>query len=414
MHFMSLLLERPSHRSLHDAGVSRGINLAPGAEDDGWAVTPPVSLADGNLIRLYKDGEGLRAAYESVRQARRSIFIEFYRFADDQTGRAFAELLMDKAEAGTKVFFIYDAFGSLGSERRMFRQMRRAGVRIRKFHPLIPWDCTFSWRPVNRDHRKLVIVDGEHVSLGGLNVANEYAGPWICGEENCPDFWRDCSISLSGRCARHFMQGFVQTWQYLGHGGRIARALYSHNLSFSDGCVGMVASVPTMDSPLAARLRRLIVSAKESIDLTAAYFAPGDDLVTQLCDASRRGVRVRLMLPSRTDVPIMVTAARSFYARLLSYGVKIFERQHVVLHAKTLLVDGEISVLGSTNLDYRSIEYNCELTAFVKSREFGSQMAALFENDIRYALPVHEREWRRRPIRDRIIQWAVNRSRYLL
>lgn len=413
MVYMSLLLDRFSHRSLQDAGVSRGIDLAPGAQDDGWQVTPAVRLADGNTIRLYKDGEALRAAYESMRAAQRSIFIEFYRFADDETGRAFAQLLMAKAKSGVNVYLIYDAFGSLGG-RRMFRQMKRAGVRLRKFHPLAPWDCTFSWRPVNRDHRKLVIVDGAQVSMGGINVANEYAGPWICGEDSCPDFWRDCSISLAGPVARHFMQAFVQTWQYLGHGGRIARALYSHNLSLSDGCVGLVASVPTMDSPLARSLRRLMAAARKSIELTAAYFAPGEDLVAQLCEASRRGVRVRLMLPSRTDVPIMVTAARSFYQRLLACGVEIYERQYVVLHAKTLLIDQETSVLGSTNLDYRSIEYNCELATFVRSAEFGAHMAALFENDTRYALPVHEKEWQVRPVRDRIVQWAVNRSRYLL
>jgi cardiolipin synthase len=411
---MSLIAEAPPRRAPSEAGVSRGLNLAPGANDDGWLVTDTVQLEDGNAVRLYKDGEGLRAAYESLQSAKRSIFIEFYTLADDHTGRAFAELLMQKAESGIKVYLIYDSFGSLGAERRMFRQMRRAGVRIRKFHPLWPWECTFSWRPFNRDHRKLVIVDGEHVSMGGLNVANEYAGPWISGEANCPEFWRDCTISLSGPVARHFIQGFVQTWQYLGHGGRIARALYSHNLSLTSGPVGMVASVPTMDSPLAMSLRRLITGARSSIDLTTAYFAPGDDFVNELCDASSRGVKVRLMLPSKTDVPIMVTAARSFYERLLQCGVEIYERQYVVLHAKTLLVDGNVSVLGSTNLDYRSIEYNCELATFIRSDAFGQHMRAMFENDKSYARPVHDLEWRRRPRLDRVIQWAVNRSRYLL
>ena len=145
-----------------------------------------------------------------------------------------------------------------------------------------------------------------------------------------------------------------------------------------------------------------------------AYFAPPDELIEALCKAAKRGVRVRLMLPGRCDVRLLITAARSFYACLLPCGVEIYERQHVVLHAKTMCIDGEYTVLGSTNLDYRSIEYNLELSALICSKEFGHNMHLLFENDVRFAERITPRQWRRRPVVDRFGQWAVNRARYLL
>lgn len=411
---MSLLPLRRRPLTAAIAGISCGRDLTPGAQDDGWTVQPPVTLEDGSVVRLYKDAEGVRAAYESIQHAQRSIFIEFYIFASDPTGQAFADLLSKKAAEGVKVFMIYDAFGSFGSQGRMFRAMRKAGVHIRKFHPVWPWDCSFSWRPFNRDHRKLLIVDGEQVSIGGLNIADQWAGPWISGRQDCTDFWRDCNIAISGPAARHFVVAFVQTWHYVTRGGRITRALYSHNLNFAAGPVAMLASVPTMDSPLAAFLPHLIAGATRSIDLTAAYFAPSEEFLTQLCLASRRGVRVRIMLPDKTDAPIIVLAARSFYQRLMDAGIHIFERRHVVLHSKTLVIDGALSLLGSTNLDYRSIGYNCELLAGIRSSEFAQQMEKLFEHDIANASPIRPGQWRRRPTRDRIGQWAANRSRYLL
>ncbi len=411
---MSLLPLRRHPLTAAIAGVSRGRDLTPGAQDYGWSIPPPVTLEDGSVVRLYKDAEGVRAAYESIQHARRSVFIEFYIFADDATGQAFANLLSQRAAEGINVHLIYDAFGSFGSQGRMFRTMRKAGVRMRKFHPVWPWDCSFSWRPFNRDHRKLLIVDGEHVTIGGLNIADQWGGPWISGRPDCTDFWRDCSIAMSGRATRHFVQAFVQTWQYVTRGGRIARALYSHNLNFAAGPVAMLASVPTMDSPLAAFLPHLIAGATKSIDLTAAYFAPSDEFLSQLCRAAARGVRVRIMLPDKTDAPIIVLAARSFYQQLMDAGIQIFERRHVVLHSKTLVIDGALSLLGSTNLDYRSIGYNCELLAGIRSPEFAQQMEKLFEHDIAHASPICPTQWRRRPTRDRIGQWAANRSRYLL
>ncbi|HWP41503.1 MAG TPA: phospholipase D-like domain-containing protein, partial [Tepidisphaeraceae bacterium] len=171
---------RPAREhSQRSAGMAAGINIAPGSDDDGWIVPDPVPLDDGTLVQLYKDGEALRAAYRAIEQARRRICLEVYIFADDDTGRAFAELLCRKAIQGVQVYVIYDSFGSLGTDRQMLRQMQRSGVHLEVFHPVYPWECRYSWRPFNRDHRKLLVIDDEIAGLGGLNVGHEYAGSWV-------------------------------------------------------------------------------------------------------------------------------------------------------------------------------------------------------------------------------------------
>lgn len=394
-------------------GTSTGLNIAPGSDDDGWLVPPSVVLADGTRVQLYKDGEALHAAFNAIKHAKRRICLEVYIFNSDDTGRAFADLLSQKAREGVEVYVIYDSFGSIRTDPSIFRQMRRAGVRLQEFHPLKPWRCKYSWRPANRDHRKLLIVDDHIAGMGGLNVGAEYAGSWVVPSttREC-DLWRDNAIGLVGPSARLLLKSFINTWHYVARGGRIRRAEFHHPINGGD--FGILASVPTLNSPLGPLLNKLLSNAKESIELTMAYFAPPDELIELLCAAAKRNVRVRLMLPARCDVRLLITAARSFYENLMAAGVEIYERQTVILHAKTMLIDRELTVLGSTNLDYRSIEYNCELSALIKSRRFGEQMHELFEHDVKFAKRISLGQCKRTPMVDRFLQWAVMRARYLL
>jgi cardiolipin synthase len=418
-----------------ELGTSNGINTGPGNNDDGWVVPPPITLEDSTRVQLYKDGEALHAAYDAIKHAKRRICLEVYIFASDRTGRAFADLLIQKAKEGVRVYVIYDSFGSIASDRGMFEQMRRAGARVQEFHPIRPWETHFSWRPCNRDHRKLLVIDDHIAGMGGLNVGREYAGSWVIpsdDDDKC-ELWRDTAIGFIGPAARYFAQSFAKTWRYLQHGGRISKTAYMQGIDTTllgkhaprgnlltptidpiRPDLSILASVATMDSPLRLLLHRLIREAKESLKLTMAYFAPDDDLVGALCGAAKRGVKVQLLLPSRYDVHAFIFAARSFYERLMSNGVEVYERQGCVLHAKTMVIDGRVSVVGSTNLDYRSIEYNCELSAVIRNPTFGKQMQDLFANDIRYAKKIELCEWERRPWRDRLVQWAVSRARYLL
>jgi cardiolipin synthase len=392
-----------------------GLNLKPGSSDDGWVMPQPVVLSDGSRIQLYKDGQALHAAYEAIRHAKRRICLEVYIFSSDATGRAFADLLAKKASEGVAVYVMIDGWGSFDCDADMYCKMQRAGVRFEWFHPVRPWHVKFGWRPFLRDHRKMLVVDDDIAGLGGLNIADEYAGPWVVDpDKKDSEYWRDNAIGVVGPAARLLLRSFARTWNYLTHGGRIRTAEYKVGVDEEQQEFGILASVPTAHSPLRPLLHRLLQRARRSIDLTMAYFAPDDDLVAEICSAARRGVRVRLMLPARSDLRILVTAARFFYQRLDCAGVQIYERQHVVLHAKTMCVDEEVSVIGSSNLDYRSIEYNLELSAIIRSPALGRLVVALFENDIQFARRITASEIRRRPWIDRLGQWAVSRARYLL
>jgi cardiolipin synthase len=393
-----------------------GTPAVPPPDDDGWSTPPPVTLSDGTRIQLYKDGEGMVAAYEAIKAARRFIALEVYIFAEDDTGRAFADLLCEKARQGVRVFVVYDAYGTrgfTGAEPEMFQRMRNAGARVQAFHPTRPWECQFSWRPANRDHRKLLLIDGDIAGMGGLNIGREYGGSGLVPKKlKKNEYWRDNAIGIVGPGARLLMQSFRHTWNYINRGGRIRRAEFIYHPYDSE--LGVLSPAPTLNSPLRPFLHRMLREAKRTLLMTMAYFAPDDPLIDGLCKAARRGVRVRLMLPGKCDVPIVRICARSFYETLLSAGVEIHERQGVILHAKTMVVDEETSIIGSTNLDYRSIEYNCELSAIVRSATFGRQMCELFENDVRFADQIKLAEWRRRPQWDRFVQWAVSRGRYLM
>lgn len=287
-----------------------------------------------------------------------------------------------------------------------------------------PWECRCSWRPFNRDHRKLLVIDNDIAGMGGLNVGAEYAGSWVIRndtseEDNVADFWRDTAIGITGPGARHFLRCFAKSWHYVTHGGRIRTTEFDYGTEsigqpFRGNDLSILASVPARSSPLRSLLHTILGGARHRIDMTMAYFAPDDDLVATLCRAARRGVKIRLMLPSKTDVQILMIAARSYYETLLSAGIEIYERRAVVLHAKTMAIDDKISVVGSLNLDYRSIEYNLELSAIIRSEQFGRQLHALFDNDVNFADRINLKEWRRRPVWDRIVQWTVSRARYLL
>lgn len=450
-----------THSPTKSTEYNSGINVAPGSHDDGWHAPEPVLLADETRIQLYKDGEALLAMYQAIEHAQYRICLEVYIFASDETGQAFAKLLSEKARQGVQVYVIYDSFGSMGADRQMFHQMSSSGVRLQEFHPIWPWKTNYGWRPFNRDHRKLLIVDNTVAGTGGLNIANEYAGPWIAPDKAKGSYWRDNGVGIVGPGAAMLLGAFARTWRYINHGGRIGQTEYIHNIgsftplsrpirysgmkkfesrraqtlarrpTFSgthagyrgallspqdqpSGQIGVLASAPTISSPLWRFFSRLMREAKHNIYITMAYFAPSDELVNELCSASLRGVKVQIILPAHSDVSLLVIAARSFYQRLMSAGVKIYERQGAVLHAKTLLIDDEVVLMGSINLDYRSVEYNCEISVLIRNRTFGANVHDLFENDILYSILVDPAEFRARPMRDRIVQWAVNQIRSIL
>ena len=422
--------------------------MRPGPDDDGWHMPEPVTLDDGTELQLYKDGEAALAAYLAITKAKRRVLLEVYIWPSDETGKKFSELLCEKAKAGVSVFVIYDGFGSLLADKSIFHDMRRAGCQVVEFHPALPQRSRWGWRPFNRDHRKLLVVDDDIVGVGGLNIGNRYAGNWVAPEAKVrPEkMWRDAGVGIRSKAAAdRYANAFAKTWRYCLRRGPIGRtsvftglALPKRQVSrigkvqlayngfqplpgrspldlLEDGVdVGCVGSAPAFNSPLRPFLYRLVRDARKSLSLTMAYFAPDDELIEGLCAAARRGVKVRLMMAGRSDAKILIIAARAFYRTLMDAGCEVYEREGAMLHQKAIVADGELSVLGSTNLDYRSIEFNLELSAVIRSEQFAKQLDAMFDHDAQFARHVDPQEWRERPYRDRLVQWFVSRLRYAL
>jgi cardiolipin synthase len=401
---------RPWRQSAPEHAAAAGMDgVAITGTFEDWVTPDPVTLRDGTTVQLLKDGQALRAAYDAIATARRRICVEMYIFSSDEAGREFVELLCRKAREGVRVFVLYDAFGCHDTDPALFERMRGCGVRLCEFHPLLPWRYRGRWRITQRDHRKLVLVDDCLALVGGQNVGAEYAGPWIVRRRRRyrgrP--WRDTGVVLGGPQVRHLAAAFARIWRYARRGGELAAAEYVVPLA-AEGELGILASAPVHRSSVAAAVRELTAAAQRSLWITVAYFAPTDAIIDAFCAAARRGVTVRLLMPGISDVPLLRLAARSFYARLLEAGVEIFERSGRILHAKTLCVDGTVSVIGSANLDYQSFESNCELSVAIRSPELGRQLQALFEHDVRYAKRITLATWRRRPWLDALMQWLAN------
>lgn len=443
----------PSHAPPIGENLARvrdklGLNTRPGPDDDGWAHTEMVRLRDGTRVQLYKDGEAAAAAFRAIEGAKRRVLLEVYIWSSDETGWRFAELLSQKAREGVRVFVLYDGFGSFLADASMFRQMRRAGVQMIEFHPVLPWRSRWGWRPFGRDHRKILVVDDDVAGVGGLNIGNRYAGNWVASDAhvNPEKMWRDAGVGMVGEgVAAPFVEAFARTWRYCLRRFPIRNTLAVHGLDIElpktgrigkvreayrgfrprPGCspahlltegrdIGLLGTSPTLSSPLRPFLYQLVRDARKSLSFTMAYFAPDDELIAGICAAARRGVRVRMMFAARSDAKLLVIAARSFYHRLLEAGCEVYEREGAMLHQKSIVADGELSVLGSTNLDYRSIEFNLELAAVIRSCEFGRQLDLMFDHDAKFGRRIELSEWRGQPLRDRAIQWCVSRARYLL
>lgn len=332
-------------------------------------------LIAGNHVTLLADArENYPAWFKAISQARRTIRCESYIIHDDDVGRQFAEALSEKARSGVRVQVIYDWMGAFGAMSwRLWKPLRQAGVEVRCFNPP-RFGSKFSW--LSRDHRKMLSVDGETAFITGLCVGR----PWMGNPETGMTPWRDTGVEIHGPAVAQIEQAFQDMWSALG--GREGRHEGSSHPGFEDGAgLRIVAS-----SPYTAGLYRfdllLAGIARKSIWLTDAYYFGTTPYVQALGSAAKDGVDVRLLVPRSTDVPVLRSFSRSGYSILLDAGVRVFEWNGSMLHAKTAVVDGEWARVGSTNLNPASWIGNWELDVIVEDRRFAERMQDLYLEDL--------------------------------
>ena len=367
----------------------------------------------GNRVSLLQDGPATyQAMFAAIRGAKRHINLETYIFEDDEKGREFADVLLAKQGEGVQVNLIYDSVGSLKTPKPFFDRLKDGGVRVVEFNPVNPLKAKKGWQINNRDHRKLLVVDGAVAFLGGINISNDYStasASALRGSSNPSSLgWRDTHVRIEGPVVDEFQKLFMSTWAKQG-GEALPAGEYIPELKAAGTQIVRAIGSSSEDpySTIYVTLVSAVTNAEKHVYLTNAYFVPDPQLLEALINAARRGVDVKLILPSHSDSPLVFHAGRSFYDVLLDGGVRIFERQSALLHAKTAIVDGVWSTIGSTNLDWRSFLYNDELNAVVLGREFAGEMQAMFEKDLEASREIDPAAWNRRSPALRLKEWAA-------
>jgi cardiolipin synthase len=352
----------------------------------------PVTHRHNRVELLSAGSHYFRALLDAIRTARHTILLEYYIIHADHVGNELAAELAEAVQRGVKVQLIYDYIGCLDTPSSYFSKLARNGVE------LLPFNRPSFKRGVywfdKRDHRKMTIIDGQLAFLGGFNIADEYAG-------RSADHlrFRDLGFSIRGEAVVELIRTFHETWQ-LELDRPITTSLVDVPVAWSgtkpDAAVVIVSGGPRQRrSYIREAFQVNIASAAEEILIATPYFVPGPRIIRSLLRAARRGVRVRLLLPARSDVPLILVLGRSSYSTLLRGGVEIFELEREILHAKVMLIDGERTVIGSANLDQRSFHRNYEINCIVDNVEFGGEIRSLLLEEIDGAyqveLDIHER-----------------------
>ncbi len=402
-------------------------------------------LTTGNQVVLLQNGPATyRAMFAAIAAARDHINMETYILEDDAIGQRFAQALIDKQRQGVQVNLIYDSAGTVGTPAAFFQRLKDSGIRVLEFNPINPLAARKGWELNQRDHRKLLIVDGRTAFLGGINISSVYSGGSFghgsggsaparktkaeprkeAADESDTESaveaevslaWRDTDIQLQGPVVAEFQKLFIETWNNQKGEPLPPRNYFPPPESPGHQVVRAIGSSP--DEPYSliyATLLSAITNAEISVQLTNAYFVPDPQLLAALEAAAQRGVDVKLILPSQTDSWLVFHAGRNYYEQLLRAGVKIYERRGVILHSKTALIDGVWATVGSTNLDWRSFLHNHELNAVVLGPEFGNQVQAMFDKDLAASNPITLEQWEQRTLDMHIKEWFARVWQYWL
>ena len=376
-------------------------------------------LTTGNRVNVLIDGPQTYSAIEAaLRAARHNIHIETFIYGPGDVGQRFADLLAQKRKEGLEVRLLYDSLGSRETPREFFEQLRQQNVEVREFRPLSPIKTPEVWKLQNRDHRKIIVVDGQIGFTGGINIDSTYdsastskPGP----ERGLEDGWRDTHIEIQGPAVAQLQTLFVGNWQQAGeHEDLSAKDKYFPTIKpAGDNLVTIVANdSESNDRSLYGTYVAAFTCATKRLWITHAYFAPNEELLTALIDAAKRGVDVRLIVPSFTDSRVVLNATQATFTQLLDAGVKIYELKDALLHAKSVVIDSSVTIIGSSNLDMRSFLHNDEVNAIVISRDTAQRMEEVFRRDQQSARAVELKAWERRSLWQRTKEFFVHMFSY--
>lgn len=366
---------------------------------------PP--LTAGNHVTLLVDGPATFASMsKAISEAKDHVNVETFIINDDEVGRHFADLLIRKRAEKVQVNLIYDSVGCINTPSAFFKRLKDAGVNVLAFNPVDPFKARQETLITNRDHRKLIVVDDKIAFTGGVNLSSVYStGQSLshASDKEAQEGWRDTHVRITGPAVAQFQKLFLETWREQ-RGPEVGGMKYTvATKPEGHAYIEVIGSIPGEWNRLTYFMYVLAIKrATVSVHLTASYFVPDRQLMETITEAANRGVEVKLILPGASDSKLAFYAGRSHYEDLLESGVKIYERRDRMLHAKTAVIDGVWSTVGSTNLDQLSSLNNNEINAIILDADFAEQMESLFSNDISASDEITLATWSQRPPWDRM------------
>lgn len=352
----------------------------------------------GSRLTPYTDGESkLRALIEEIRRAKHHIHLQYYIFNDDKTGGQIKEELIAKAKQGVKVRVLYDDVGNHQVKKAFYQSMKEAGIEVHSFlhvhFPLLTSKFNY------RNHRKIVVIDGKVGFIGGMNLADRYiTGPgW--------GTWRDLHLKVEGRGVAGLQACFLSDWSATTRQNISTEEYYPTSESYTKNILQIVAGGPLGKwRTLLQADSYAITRAQKRIWIQTPYFLPSEVLNNSLQAAALSGVDVRLMLPEKSDVMTVNLASHSFLDDMMKAGVKISFYKPGFLHAKLMIIDDDLTITGSANMDFRSFEHNFEVNALIYDHEFTAKMIQIFKQDLKLCHEVSAYEWFHRPRKQRFAE----------
>ena len=356
-------------------------------------------IVPGNQVVDLENGDGIfPAMLDAIHSAKKTITFETYIYWSGAIGQEFADALSERARAGVAVKLMIDWAGSIKMEDAMLEQMRAAGVEVHQYRPLRWYNLG---RLNNRTHRKLLVVDGRVGFTGGVGIADQWGG-----HAQDADHWRDMHFRIEGPVVAQMQAAFNDNW--IKTTGEVLNGgdYFPPLQRAGDMDAHMFVSSPTGGSESMHLMYLMAIAAAErSIDLQAAYFVPDDLIIKALLAARHRGVRVRVNLPGKhIDSETVRLASKAHWGELLLAGVEIHEYQPTMMHNKLLIVDGEMTSVGSTNFDVRSFRLNDEASLNVYDPAFAARMTEVFEADLKPTVRYTYQMWKRRPLKEKLVE----------
>jgi cardiolipin synthase len=355
-------------------------------------------LSGNNQIDILLNGEEkFPEVLRSLKSAKHHIHIEYYIYEDDEIGNAIKEVLIERAKAGVKVRLIYDDFGSRSIRRKVVPELIAAGVQAFPFYKVL--FIALANRLNYRNHRKIIVIDGCVGFTGGINVSDRYINSDKTDKQQV--FWRDTHVKITGSGVYYLQYLFICDWNFCAEEelGPQPGFFCEPETGEEGSVVQIAASGPDSDNPtILFSLIQAIGMAEKEILITTPYFIPGESLLDAMVVAALSGVKVKLLVPGVSDSKMVAAAARSYYAELMDAGVEIYQYQKGFIHAKTLVSDGQLSVIGTANMDNRSFELNFEVNCVIYDSITAGKMTSIFEADLADSVMIDSADWEKRPL----------------